>query len=299
MKHIFVVNPIAGAVDHTQIIKEFLKNHPQLDSILYNTTGPGDATKYVKEMITKFSDIRFYACGGDGTLNEVINGVEETGIQVASYPCGTGNDFVKVFSDYDFTDLEQLVEGEPKKIDLLKVNDKYCINICNCGFDAAVAYHMNDYKAKTKNNPKKAYIKSLKYCLFHEMRHEAIVYLDDKVLSDKGLLLVGTCNGVCCGGQFYMGTDAKVDDGILDVVVAKKMSIFKFLTIVKPFAKGGFLENKKVMSAIMYKKGHKVKIVAPKGIIYGMDGETYSGTEINIDVIHNALTLVLPISKNK
>ena len=100
MKHIFIVNPKSGKKDSTEYISAFLQeNHKDLNFEIYNTKGIKDATQYVKNICENTQEeITFYACGGDGTLNEVVNGAygyENKYITV--YPCGSGNDFVKVF----------------------------------------------------------------------------------------------------------------------------------------------------------------------------------------------------------
>ena len=83
--------------------------------------------------------LRFYACGGDGTLGEVVNGAAgQVNAEVGLIPIGTGNDFVRNFADAgDFFDIEAQVMGEARAIDLIKCNDRYGINVVNVGFDCA------------------------------------------------------------------------------------------------------------------------------------------------------------------
>ena len=123
MKHIFVINPVAGTIDSTGVIKEAVSNKfNSEDCVIYVTKKPLDAWRFVRDYAAAHPDesLRFYACGGDGTLNEVVNGA--VGFQnaaVGCYPSGSGNDFLKYFGKKkDFLDLDALVDGEIVDIDL-------------------------------------------------------------------------------------------------------------------------------------------------------------------------------------
>jgi diacylglycerol kinase (ATP) len=118
MEHIFIINPAAGKADHSKEIIEKLKQYDgQINYSVYITKGPGDAIKYCNNfmmMKSKKKDAetyRFYACGGDGTLNEVINGVVGfDNVEVASNSIGSGNDFCKNFGKVeDFQNLDKLI----------------------------------------------------------------------------------------------------------------------------------------------------------------------------------------------
>ena len=110
MKHIFIINPAAGPYDATKVITERLESLSlDFDYEVYTTKGPYDATEYVKNKCKIGNDTyRFYACGGDGTLNEVVSGV--VGFDNASVgviPCGSGNDFVKYYGTAsDFNNID-------------------------------------------------------------------------------------------------------------------------------------------------------------------------------------------------
>ena len=100
MKHVFIINPAAGKENAYETIKAALESlETPVDYTLYLTKGQGDATAYVRSYCREHAErVRFYACGGDGTLNEVVNGL--VGFPQASlgcYPSGSGNDFVKYY----------------------------------------------------------------------------------------------------------------------------------------------------------------------------------------------------------
>ena len=141
MRHVFIINPAAGKVDAREKILEGLSRLHNVDYEIYLTEGVGDATAYVKDYCNTYREpIRFYACGGDGTLNEVANGV--VGYPHASmgcFACGSGNDFVKYYGGKKyFSDVAALIEAEEEPIDLMRVGDKYAINATHFGFDSSV-----------------------------------------------------------------------------------------------------------------------------------------------------------------
>ena len=118
MKHVFVVNPCAGGHDGSGELA--IKIHDILrEAEVYTTVAPRDATRFVRRWLDDHAGeaVRFYACGGDGTLNEVVSGVmaaksEGRSVEVACYPCGSGDDFVRYWQGVDFTDIAALVDGE-------------------------------------------------------------------------------------------------------------------------------------------------------------------------------------------
>src|SRR5690554_4358206 len=122
MKHVFIINPAAGAKDISgplsQEIKQLL---PENDVKIHITTGKNDARDFTNDYLQKHlnEEVRLYSCGGDGTLNEVLNGmVGFNNVSLACYPSGSGNDFVKNFEDPKrFLDLAKLIQGTTKEID--------------------------------------------------------------------------------------------------------------------------------------------------------------------------------------
>ena len=299
LEHVFIVNPVAGKKDQTQYIKETLDSIPNFDYILYNTKEVGDATKFVKNMCMENPDkeIRFYACGGDGTLNEVITGlIGYPNASFTCYPCGSGNDFVKATKDKDFSDLTALLDGYEKEIDLIKVNGFNSINIVNIGFDAAVSYNMAKFKKWPLVSGKGAYNLSLVYSLFNDMRHKGKLYVDDELVYEGKFLLTAACNGICCGGGYYFMPKAEIDSGHIDQMFVKGISLFKFLRYVKRFKNGTYENYPKLMKYINLYQAKKIKVISTnnKYLKFGYDGENGIAKEINIEIIPQALRFFVP-----
>lgn len=298
MEHIFIVNPKSGKKDNTPYIKEYLeKNCSNIHYTIYNTTCVGDAIRYVKERCENKTDsLRFYACGGDGTLNEVVNGAYGfKDVAVSVYPCGTGNDFIKVFGKENyFSDILNIINGEEKEIDLLEVNGRLTINICNLGFDASVAYNMNKFKKWPLVSGKMAYNLGLVYSLIFKMKQNCKVYIDNKLEFDGKLLLTAAGNGICCGGGYYCLPRASIYDGIIDAVVVKKMSRFKFVKMVNNYKSGEYVNMPKYDAVCKYYKCHSIKLESQKDIVYGLDGECGRTKEVEIKVITGAIKFIVP-----
>lgn len=144
MKHIFVINPAAGKTNVTEALLPrlralFVGREEELET--YLTTGVGDATRFVKERCAAScgEHLRFYSCGGDGTMNEVLQGLAGcANAAMGVVPCGSGNDFVRSFPDCDFSDLEAQITAEERPIDLIHFNNQWSANICSAGLDSDV-----------------------------------------------------------------------------------------------------------------------------------------------------------------
>lgn len=298
MKHIFIINPKAGGKDATNYIKESLDQFQDtIDYEIYRTKGVYDACEFVKKCCEDYHDeLRFYACGGDGTLNEVINGM--FGFQNASvtnYPCGSGNDFIKNFgSKEDFLNLHNLLNGESKKIDILKVNDRYAANICNLGFDATVSENFVKFRKKPFIKGHSAYYLSVFYSLLFKMKYQCRIEVDDQVVTDNLILLCALANGKCYGGGFYCAPRAKIDDGLIDICIARHLSRFRFLKMIGKYKKGLHLDDPVVKQYITYLQGNKVKITSPEEITYTIDGENFKDQEIKIEIFENAINFIIP-----
>lgn len=302
MKHIFIINPKSGKKDSTLTISNFLKeNYCDLDYIIYNTKAVNDATNYVKKKCEENEDeITFYACGGDGTLNEVINGAAGyNDVYVTVYPCGSGNDFVKAFGKENyFNDLHNIINGEVKKIDLLNVNGRLTTNMANLGFDASVAFNMQKFKKWPLITGKGAYNISLIYSLIFNMKHQCEIIIDDEKVFEGKMLLTAAGNGVCCGGSYYCLPQAQIDDGYIDAVFIKKISRIKFLMMVGKYKDGSYINDEKYKKYVTLKKCKKIKLISNKDIAYSLDGECSVNKQFDISIEPQAINFIIPKQYN-
>lgn len=294
MKTVFIVNPKAGSDSAEQRIKETIEKLPmKADCAVYVTKGVGDATEYVERLCKEESgELRFIACGGDGTINEVFSGaVGKKNVSVSCYPCGSGNDFVKCFGGADaFADIEKLVTAEAKPIDVIKVGDRYSINVTNFGFDTTVAMTINAERERTGHGNKGAYTKGVVKALLTAMKNECKVYADGELLNPAGKFLLCTvANGQYVGGSFKCAPRAELDDGMLEVCLAKCISRFRFLKLLTPYTNGEHLDRDEFSDVIVYRRAKKVEVEAPEGFAYSLDGEIVHENRFTMEIVPKAL----------
>lgn len=301
MKYIFVVNPFAGQGQSENMVRSAIEKLPQKDDCeVYITKAVGDATVFVKNYCETNKDeaVRFIACGGDGTINEVFNGaVGFENVSVTCYPCGSGNDFVKVFGGSEtFSDIKKLVEAPEQKLDLLKVGDRYSINVTNFGFDTTVAITINKEREKTGHGNKNAYTKGVVTALIKSMKNTCKVVADGEVLNRGGKLLLCTlANGQYVGGSFKCAPKAKTDDGLIDVCLIKPISRLRFVGLLGPYTNGEHLDNPKFSDIITYRQAKKIEVFAPKGFAYSLDGEIIYSEHFTVEIVPGALNFAVPV----
>lgn len=300
MKHIFVVNPNAGKKDRFSDICELLKKYDgKIDYEVYKTTCKGDGREFVKSYLSshpKDEIYRFYAIGGDGSLHDVVNGAYMyENAEVACFPSGSGNDFIKSFKDHPgFRDIDKLINGKVKKVDLLKANNKVSINIFNYGFDGEVTFKMHKIKRWPLMSGKGAYNLAAISSLLFNMSTPMKVTLDDEVVFDDKGLLIAVANGHTYGGGYKCAPLSLVDDGLIDVCLIKKVSRFSAPGLMGVYKKGEHLESKKLKDKVIYKKCKHVVIESPQPVAYAIDGEVFREAKIDITILPLALNFVLP-----
>ncbi len=299
MKHIFIINPAAGANDQTDAIKNYLSSScADLDTEIYVTAGAGDATRYVADYCRAHAgeQLRFYACGGDGTLNEVASGlVGFEGAELGVYPSGSGNDYVKYFGGADrFSDIRALMEAPSVAIDLMRIGDRYCVNVCNFGFDTTVAKTMIKVKRKKLIGGKRAYVTGVVTALIKAMKNDCIVTVDGEQLNDAKILLCTIANGNYVGGSFRCAPRSHNDDGLLEVCLVRRISRLRFVSLLGPYTAGEHLDSEKFKDCIVYRQGRHIHVTAPEGFSMSVDGEIVDGTEFDIEVMPGALRFALP-----
>lgn len=299
MKHIFIINPTAGKTDSRQKIydmAESLRQKHGLDVQCILTKKQGHATELAKKLCETGEALRFYACGGDGTVNEVANGIiGYDNAAMTVIPVGTGNDFLKNFGDdmEKFRDAENLWDGPQFPMDAIDVNGRVALTIACSGIDARVARDVHKYSESPILDGKSSYIASLLVnFLFKGIGSHWTVELDGETIEDD-FSLVSVCNGRYYGGGFMPVAEARMDDGVLNTLVVKKVSRGAFIKFVGPYSKGQY-----------YKFPHVARCVAPKvvrirsekpDIVTCLDGECITSDDVTIRLSDKRLNFFGPV----
>lgn len=299
MRHIFIINPAAGNGKYqTELAKlaqhEF--NKKGIEYIIYISKSKGEVKQYLDNMLKDTIPSVIYACGGDGTLNEVINAAcMYEYVSIGVIPCGSGNDFIKNFNNnHYFYNIESQIQGESVDLDLIKVNNEYTATVLNIGLDADVAFNMHKFKKIPFINGPTRYYLSILYCLFNKLGKDIEIKTDTNELI-KGSFLIGVvANGQYYGSGYNCAPLASVNDGILDLCFVRNISRLKILSLLGSYKKGQHLQNPKISKYVTYAKFKTAQIKLNEPTNVCMDGEKYIYKEMNISTEKNALRFWLP-----
>ena len=298
MKHVFIINPNAGKYDSRQRIYDMadaLREKHGLDVQCILTKKQGHATELARRLCDSGEELRFYACGGDGTVNEVANGViGYDNAAMTVIPVGTGNDFLKNFGGAAplFADAENLWDGPQFPMDAIDVNGRIALTIACSGIDARVAADVHKYSESPLLDGKTSYIASLAVnFLFKGIASHWTVTLDDEVIEDD-FSLVAVCNGRYYGGGFMPVAEARMDDGVLNTLVVKKVSRVTFARFVGPYSKGGY---SKFPEYAHCSTPQVIRIHSEKpDIVTCLDGECMTNSDVTIRLSEKKLNFFGP-----
>lgn len=302
MRHIFIINPTAGKTDKTQELREQIHKLQTCDPVeVYITKCAGDAKRKAEQEASQGDAVRIYACGGDGTANEVLTGVAgHPNCALGIIPLGSGNDFVRGLDPLkreDFLDLQKMVDGEEKSIDLMECAGHYSMNVMSVGFDAMVAKNVDKFKRLPLVSGSLAYKISIVYCLFAKRKHRVKILIDGEPFEradyEKTTLLAVGGNGKYYGGGVKAAPLAELDDGYIDFVHAETISIFKFIRIIGKYIKGVHLNDPK-MTFITFKRCKKIKFIAEELVDLNFDGEIFVEKDPEVTLLEGALKIIVP-----
>lgn len=297
MRHLFIINPAAGKRDQskelsTAICKAMQNRFDPYE--IYVTSSPLDACTKLRKEASSGEVLRVYACGGDGTLNEVVNGAMGfSNVIVAHYPCGTGNDFVKTFGLENvehFQNIASLIDGSEFPIDIIECNKRYSINICSVGIDARIGADVHKFEWVPFLRGLGLYVCSLIYNLFRGINQPLKIYVGKTTLSGT-FALVCACNGQYYGGGFHPVPDAVPNDGIMDCLIANGVSVFAFPLLVFKYAAGRFKELPKYITRY---RCNSIEIESDSPLTINIDGEIISDRKLYFRLLPSALRFICP-----
>ena len=295
MKHLFIINPAAGSKNRTEDYRAKIEAAFVGRSQEYRiavSAGPGDITRIAREAAQSGEEYRIYACGGDGTLNEVVQGAAgHDNVAVTVYSGGSGNDFAKVFDNPQaFFDLDRLLDAEEATFDLIQANDDLSLNICCVGLDARVGNDVANYKRLPFLHGFWAYAASTVVNIIRGVAEHYVVEVNGEVI-DGEQTFVCICNGRYYGGGFNPVPEADPADGLLDVLVVRKVSRMEIPFIIGKYKDGRYKE----LSAIArHFRTDRVKVICDKLTYINLDGEIRTATEVDFRISEKKLRFFYP-----
>lgn len=304
MKHVFIVNPVAGKKNAgKELIPEIIRVASEL-GLPYEvvlTEAPGHATALAETYAQAEEEVRLYACGGDGTFHEVVQGAwAYHNAAIGCIPCGSGNDFVRNFTHKeDFLNIEAMLKGTAVEMDLVKTPEGYSTSSTSVGLDAQVAMGIDKWRRVPGCGGSASYILSAVQQIMGKLGLHLKVRLDDTELEGE-YLLVAACNGKAYGGGFMAAPPARLDDGEMDVLLVKKISRLKIAGVIGSYREGTHLKDgavsEKLQGIITYAKAKRVEITAAEGerFAVNVDGETFLRDTMTAEICPKAARIILP-----
>ena len=295
MKHLFIINPAAGSRNQTESYRKKIAEVCEkrgLDYSIRVSGAPGRCRKIAREAAETGKEYRLYACGGDGTLNEVVNGAAGyPNVSVTVFSGGSGNDFARMFSEPEaFKDLERLLDAEETEFDLIKCNDDYSLNICSVGLDARIGHDVANYKRIPLLSGFRAYAVSTVANVVKGIHEHYIVEVDGERIDDR-FTLICACNGRYYGGGFCPVPTADPTDGKLEVLLVRDVSRLKVAQVVGAYKNGKYADLPQLIRHITT---DSIKILCDRETGINLDGEKREATEIEMSVGKEKLRFFIP-----
>ena len=223
-----------------------------------------------------------FLIGGDGTVNLAVQELVGSDLGLALIPAGTGNDFARTLN-LKLKNPEQLIShylsSQPSLIDVGKVGEKYFVDVLSTGFDSMVnerANAMRRIKGRAKYNLSILLVLST----FKPKNYEFSI---DGVSFESKAMLIAVSNGISYGGGMKVTPDAKLDDGLFDILILAPVSRFEFLRVFPKVFSGKHITH----PAVKISRGKSVEINSD-AVAYA-DGERVGSLPIKASVVERGL----------
>ncbi|MEH7385875.1 diacylglycerol kinase [Bacillus sp. JJ1521] len=269
-----IYNPTSGRELFKRNLPEVLERLERagFETSCHATTGAGDATKAARIAVERKYDL-VIAAGGDGTINEVVNGLAEQEYRptLGIIPVGTTNDFARAIGVPRNIDgaCDVIIEGNSVPIDIGRINDRYFINIAGGGRLTELTYEVPS-KLKTMLGQLAYYLKGMEMLPSIRPTEVSIEY-DGKLFEGEIMLfLVSLTNSV--GGFEKLAPDSSLNDGLFDLLILKKVNLADFIRVATLAIRGEHIND----SHVIYTKANRVKVNPTEKMQINLDGE-YGG----------------------
>jgi diacylglycerol kinase (ATP) len=294
-----IVNPVSGTdtgSEQLPLINARLRQHVGLMDIVM-TSGEGDATVAAADAARHGYD-RIYVAGGDGTLNEVLNGVASIPgrageIELGILPLGTGNDFARAlgFPEAIETVLDIHARSTPAPVDVGVLNGRYFLNVSGGGFIAAVSDAV-DTELKSIAGKLAYLIGGVQVLLTHEPVGTTVKWADGQASGTLELALhaFAVCNAQQIGGGRLIAPEAVIDDGLLDVCLIEAMPTVEFIALLRRVSSGDHVDDDRVH----YFRARDVDLRFDRLIKVNTDGQVLEADSCEYRVLPRAARVLIP-----
>lgn len=283
MTHIFMMHDTKRHHDLEGMIHEVMQEYTY--EVIY-TTSMKDSQKYIQDCL---EPSRFYAVGGDGTINGLLQALVYTNHELVILPYGTGNDFCRTLTKEKNLKkiLKQSLQQTSQKVDTIQINQHYYLNSACFGLDSIIANHVHDISDIPLVPESQSYIVSIfKQVFCYQSQHVKIVS-DGKCLYDHPVILCTVNNGKYYGGGFQITPQANIQDGYMDICIVDHVPKIKIPYLVTY-----------LLSHRLHKR-HEVHFFKVKEVtVYSqtscnVDGEEMQGDTYHLQICPQSLQLVM------
>lgn len=295
MKHLFIINPAAGSRDRTAAYSAAITEicgKRGLDYRIEVSSAPGECRRLAREAAETGEAYRIYACGGDGTLNEVASGAAGwDNAAVTAYSGGSGNDFVKIFDQPKaFYDLERLLDARETAFDLIRCNDDFSLNICSVGLDARIGTDVSRYKRIPLLQGFRAYAASTLVNIIRGISEHYVVEINGETIDDEQTF-VCVCNGRFYGGGFNPVPEADPTDGLLDVLLVRKVHRLEIPAVIGKYKNGRYAQ---LPDLVRHFRTDHITIHCDKPTPINLDGELRTAQVVDMSVAREKVRFFYP-----
>ncbi|MFL0196089.1 YegS/Rv2252/BmrU family lipid kinase [Clostridium sp. WILCCON 0269] len=285
----FIYNPYSGEKAIIYNIENVIKIHQKYgyQIIPFRVSFEADMKEAFKDIDQTYKYI--LVAGGDGTVDTAVNHMKKLNINIpiAILPVGTANDFAKFIgmSENIQEACEQIINSIPKKLDLGKVNDKYFINVASTGLFTDVS-QKTDVNLKNTIGKLAYYVKGLEQLT--NLRKLKVKVKSENAVFDGDMYLMLIFNGQTAGNLKF-AYKAKIDDGLLDIIIIKASMIKDTIALFIKMLRGDHLEN---TSGLIYFKSNKVEVYCKEGIVTDIDGERGPDFPLMVECIKGGIEVL-------
>jgi diacylglycerol kinase (ATP) len=291
-KTCIILNPAAGKARDLEDVVARLSRVPNGEIRISNK--PGSAARFASAALRKGFDL-VVAAGGDGTLNEVVNGVGENlgDARLGLIPLGTGNDFARTIGVPDDIEaaIDLIVIGETREVDLVRVTSdevRYFVNVSAGGFSGLVNEKLTPEMKKTWGPL--AYLRGAAAALSELRAYRTTLALDNSESLTLDLCNVVVANGRYVAGGRLIAPEASIDDGLLDIVLIPQRSAPELALLAAQVALGTHLTS----DAIVFRRAAQLTVNSKPGMWFNVDGELVGNEPARFEILPRALRFIAP-----
>lgn len=305
IRYFFIINPTAGKVDASVSLLPRIRAaaaRAGIEPTIHVTRHAGHARAVAEACAESGEETRIYACGGDGTMNEVLQAAAgKKQIAVGCIPCGSGNDYVRNFgAQADFLDLDAQLAAECRQADLIRTPQGYGIDIYAAGIDAQVANGIPKWRRVPLCGGTTAYTLSILEAVCSTFRHKLRIRTDQT--ETEGIyMMLAVCNAQMYGGGYCAAPYASMDDGLLDVVLLKPVPRLKLAGLLKEYRKGRHLapdgtvaEPFRPYMTFFRTSEIDIQVLDQNPLITTLDGECSPQMNLHAEVARRSIRILLP-----